>query len=252
MIAVYWAGWRIACDTGVSRNYRIGRCRWGDPAIRTYLPAACGIRRLQKRDPWAARPAVGHPIVYYIDPHMPKQWVPYVKRGLEEWNPAFAAIGFRHAIVAREVPVRAQDSLWAQLNDGRHDVVSWLPSRPVPVDTGLLGDFAVPWTVGTGVVTDTMIIPPPRIRFGSLGTTDPECDKEGGMIVAPITITGELIDWWFLPFYFYSAAATDPVVSSKAHGDGPVRCPVPAGLASQGITCPMPVSSIGPRCAVCQ
>ena len=34
------------------------------------------------------------PIVYYLDPATPKQWIPYLKRGIESWQPAFEAAGF--------------------------------------------------------------------------------------------------------------------------------------------------------------
>src|SRR2546428_12486939 len=34
------------------------------------------------------------PIVYYIDPATPKQWVPYLIQGINDWNVAFEAAGF--------------------------------------------------------------------------------------------------------------------------------------------------------------
>ncbi len=35
------------------------------------------------------------PIVYYIDPATPKKWVPYLKQGVEDWQKAFEAAGFK-------------------------------------------------------------------------------------------------------------------------------------------------------------
>ena len=34
------------------------------------------------------------PITYYVDPATPKQWIPFVKRGIEDWQRAFEAAGF--------------------------------------------------------------------------------------------------------------------------------------------------------------
>ena len=65
------------------------------------------------------------PIVYYVDPATPKKWVPYVKKGIEDWQPAFEAAGFRNAIVAKEAP--ANDPDWSA-EDARYSVIRWLPS----------------------------------------------------------------------------------------------------------------------------
>ncbi len=35
------------------------------------------------------------PIVYYIDPATPAKWVPYLKQGVEDWQKAFEAAGFK-------------------------------------------------------------------------------------------------------------------------------------------------------------
>jgi len=40
------------------------------------------------------------PIVYYIDPATPEKWRPYLKAGIEDWQPAFEAAGFSNAIIA--------------------------------------------------------------------------------------------------------------------------------------------------------
>ena len=46
------------------------------------------------------------PIVYYIDPATPKKWRPYLKQGVDDWQTAFEAAGFRNAIIARDAPQR--------------------------------------------------------------------------------------------------------------------------------------------------
>src|SRR5205085_11990950 len=41
--------------------------------------------RLEKKDPNAAISEPVKPIVYYIDPATPKQWVAYITKGVEAW-----------------------------------------------------------------------------------------------------------------------------------------------------------------------
>ena len=81
--------------------------------------------RLEKKDPNAEISEPVKPIVYYVDPATPKKWVPYVKKGIEDWQVAFEAAGFRNGIVAREAP--ANDPDWSP-EDVRHSVIRWLPS----------------------------------------------------------------------------------------------------------------------------
>jgi hypothetical protein len=83
--------------------------------------------RLEKKDPGAAVSEPVKPIVYFIDPATPKKWVPYMKKGVESWQPAFEAAGFRGAIVAREAPAKEEDPHWSP-DDVRNSVIRWLPS----------------------------------------------------------------------------------------------------------------------------
>ena len=64
-------------------------------------------------------------IVYYIDPATPKKWVKYLKAGVEDWNIAFEAAGFKNAIVAKEWP----DDPSMSLDDARYSVIRYLPSE---------------------------------------------------------------------------------------------------------------------------
>ncbi len=84
-----------------------------------------GRWRLTKKDPAAAVSEPVAPIVYYIDPTTPTQWVPWIKKGIEDWQPVFEAAGFSHAIVAKDAPVG--DPSWSPDNV-RHTVIRWLPS----------------------------------------------------------------------------------------------------------------------------
>jgi hypothetical protein len=67
------------------------------------------------------------PITYYVDRDTPDWLKPYIRAGVEEWQPAFEAAGFKEGIVARDQPSPAQDPDWSP-EDVRHTMVRWLPS----------------------------------------------------------------------------------------------------------------------------
>jgi hypothetical protein len=83
--------------------------------------------RLEKKDPAAALSEPVQPIVYYVDPATPTWLVPFVKKGIEEWQGAFEAAGFKNAIIAKEAPSKTEDPDWSP-EDARYSVVRWLPS----------------------------------------------------------------------------------------------------------------------------
>jgi hypothetical protein len=67
------------------------------------------------------------PIVYYIDPATPVQWRPYLKQGIEDWNVAFEAAGFKHAIRAMDPPTPEQDPEFS-LEDVRYSSIRYFAS----------------------------------------------------------------------------------------------------------------------------
>ena len=67
------------------------------------------------------------PIVFYIDPTTPKEWVPYLIQGVNDWQPAFEKAGFKNAIYALEAPTFEEDSTWS-LEDARHSAIVYKPS----------------------------------------------------------------------------------------------------------------------------
>lgn len=83
--------------------------------------------RLEKKDPGADVSEPVKPIVYYVDPATPARFVPWVKKAIEDWQPAFEAAGFKNAIVAKEAPSKSEDPDW-DAEDARYSVVRWLPS----------------------------------------------------------------------------------------------------------------------------
>ncbi|HSL55706.1 MAG TPA: zinc-dependent metalloprotease [Pyrinomonadaceae bacterium] len=83
--------------------------------------------RLEKKDPGAEISEPIKPIVYYIDPATPTKWVPWIKKGIEDWQPAFEAAGFKNAIIAKEAPSKTEDPYWDP-EDARYSVIRYLPS----------------------------------------------------------------------------------------------------------------------------
>jgi hypothetical protein len=83
--------------------------------------------RLEKKDPNAELSEPVKPIVYYVDPATPTKWVPWIKKGIEDWQPAFEAAGFKNAIIAKEAPSKSEDPYW-DAEDARYSVIRYLPS----------------------------------------------------------------------------------------------------------------------------
>tara|TARA_R110002033_G_scaffold171062_1_gene215505 strand:- start:26731 stop:29229 length:2499 start_codon:yes stop_codon:yes gene_type:complete len=73
-------------------------------------------------------------IVYYVDRATPKEWVPFIKQGIEDWQVAFEAAGFKNAIIAKDPPTIEEDPEWSP-EDVRYSVVRYLAS-PIPNANG--------------------------------------------------------------------------------------------------------------------
>lgn len=73
-------------------------------------------------------------IVYYIDRATPVKWRKYIKQGIEDWQVAFEAAGFKEAIIAKDPPSIAEDPDWSP-EDARYSVVRYLAS-PIPNANG--------------------------------------------------------------------------------------------------------------------
>jgi len=68
------------------------------------------------------------PIVYYIDPATPAKWIPYLQAGINDWQKAFEAAGFKNAIIAKVAPTAKEDSTWS-VDDAAHSVIVYKPSE---------------------------------------------------------------------------------------------------------------------------
>lgn len=66
-------------------------------------------------------------IVYYLDPATPTKWRPFFKQGIEDWQAAFEAAGFKNAIVAKDPPTKEEDPDWSP-EDARYSTVRYVAS----------------------------------------------------------------------------------------------------------------------------
>ncbi|MHB1424211.1 MAG: zinc-dependent metalloprotease [Gemmataceae bacterium] len=65
------------------------------------------------------------PIVFYLSREVPEKWRPYLKKGVEDWKPAFEKAGFKNAIVCKDAPEPNEDPSW-DAEDARWSVIRWV------------------------------------------------------------------------------------------------------------------------------
>ena len=65
--------------------------------------------RLEKKDPDQEVSEPEKPIVYHVGRGIPGKWHKYVIEGIELWQPAFEAAGFKNAIIGKMAPTKEED-----------------------------------------------------------------------------------------------------------------------------------------------
>jgi hypothetical protein len=66
-------------------------------------------------------------IVFYIDPATPAKWVPYLIKGVNDWQNAFEAAGFKNAIIGKPAPTASEDPDFST-EDARYSVIRYYAS----------------------------------------------------------------------------------------------------------------------------
>lgn len=107
--------------------YSVNRTDFGISGARATTLRYITRFRMEKKNPAAAVSDPVSPIVFYIDPATPRQWVPWIKKGVAEWSAAFAAAGFSNAILADDAPAPSVDPDWSP-EDLRYNVIRWVPA----------------------------------------------------------------------------------------------------------------------------
>jgi hypothetical protein len=108
--------------------------------------------RLEKVDPYAPLSEPVKPIVFYLENTIPQEWRPYIKAGVEAWNKAFEAAGFKNAIIAMDQP---NDPNW-DAGDARYSTIRWI-STVAPV-FGAIGPSDVDPRSGEILNADILIV----------------------------------------------------------------------------------------------
>ncbi len=81
--------------------------------------------RLEKKEPSEEVSEPIKPIVFYLGREVPEKWRPYLKKGIEDWQPVFEKAGFKNAIIAKDAPSEREDPGWDP-EDARHSVIRWV------------------------------------------------------------------------------------------------------------------------------
>ncbi len=76
---------------------------------------------LVKKDPYSKLSEPIEPIIYWIENTVPEEFRDAIKEGIESWNIAFEAIGFKNAIIAKQMP---DDATWNPA-DIRYNTIRW-------------------------------------------------------------------------------------------------------------------------------
>lgn len=119
------------------------------------------------------------PIVFYIDNSTPKQWRPYIKRGIEDWQCAFEKAGFKNAIIAKEV----EDSMEVDMDDMSYSVLTYAastksnamgPSITDPRSGEILEADIIWWHNVLDILNDWIVVQTGTTREGANNAKLPE------------------------------------------------------------------------------
>lgn len=119
------------------------------------------------------------PIVFYIDNSTPKQWRPYIKQGIEEWQRAFEMAGFKNAIIAKEVT----DSMEVDMDDMNYSVLTYAastksnamgPSITDPRSGEILEADIIWWHNVLDILNDWIVVQTGATRPGATGPKLPD------------------------------------------------------------------------------
>ncbi|RYG49691.1 DUF5117 domain-containing protein [bacterium] len=100
---------------------------YGRPENRAVERRYIGRFRLEKKDPNAALSEPKEPITFYLAREVPEKWRAALKKGVEDWQPAFEQAGFKNAIICKDAPTVEEDPNWDP-EDLRYSVIRWAPS----------------------------------------------------------------------------------------------------------------------------
>ncbi|MBY0489275.1 MAG: zinc-dependent metalloprotease [Gemmatimonadaceae bacterium] len=129
------------------------------------------------------------PITYYLDPATPAWLKPWIKKGIEAWQPAFEAAGFSKGIVAAEAPANDPDFSG---EDATVSMVRWLPSATENAVGPSLKDPRTGEIIDADVQTYLNVMNLTRSwYFTQVGPLDKRAQK----LPFPDSLTGRLLEY---------------------------------------------------------
>ncbi len=109
--------------------FTVRQIDYGSEALKSDEKTYIRRWRLEPKDPEAyARGELVEPvkpIVYYLDPATPEKWRTYFRQGIEDWQVAFEAAGYKNAILAKDAPTKEEDPDWSA-EDARYSTVRYV------------------------------------------------------------------------------------------------------------------------------
>ena len=81
--------------------------------------------KLEKKDPTKDVSEPVTPITFYLAPEIPAKYREAIRKGVEDWQPAFEKAGFKNAIVCKDPPAKSIDPNW-DAEDARYSVIRWV------------------------------------------------------------------------------------------------------------------------------
>ena len=116
---------------------------------------------LEKIDPNEKISGPKEPIVFWLENTIPVDFRKPIRDGILEWNKAFERIGFKNALVVKEMP---DDAIWDPA-DIRYNTIRWIPSL-TGSGGGAMGPSRVNPMTGQILDADVTILAPLNFIFG--------------------------------------------------------------------------------------
>ena len=116
---------------------------------------------LEKLEPKEKISGPKEPIVFWLENTIPVDYRKPIRDGILEWNKAFERIGFKNALVVKEMP---DDAIWDPA-DIRYNTIRWIPSL-TGAGGGAMGFSRVNPMTGQILDADVTILAPLNFIFG--------------------------------------------------------------------------------------